>query len=649
VPRAAVVVVLLLAATGAVIYLLRPSGHASVAPVHAAPKPRVRPKPKRVAVERRMPPSPAVRALGLPPVPPGPVPGYVLIADRNANKLLIVSPSKRIVWQFPRAGDLSPGQSFYDPDDAFFAPGFRRIVTNEEFNDTLAQIDVRTHRLVWTYGRPGISGSGPGELSNPDDAYVWPDGTITVADIRNCRVLRLDRARRVLAQIGGARCTHDPPRALASPNGATPLPGGGLLVTEIGGWVDRLDARSRLVYAVRTPTTYPSDAQLLPNGDILVAGFNTPGRVDEITPRGQIVWTYGPTSGPGALDRPSLAVRWPNGMIAITDDWHHRVIVVDPRTKQIVWQYGHNGIASPAPGFLSKPDGLDLLPARTAGAKIASLRIRTIGALPAAGSRLAATALSDGRVLIAGGLAGGTSSRQVVVGRPRRLRLVGKLPVGTHDAALATSGRTAFLFGGGEAVSTDRVVRIDPATGAARIAGSLGEPLSDLGAAVVGKTIYLVGGYTGTRYATAVLRFRPGRSPVVVARLPTGVRYAGVAALRGRIYVAGGVTSTGESGSVLVVDPARDRVRLVVTLPGRVAHAPLAALGGILYLVGGTNDAGKPLDRILQIDPSSGTVRAAGRLPRPLADAAAVTVGGRIVVLGGTTPAPSRAVLALSR
>ena len=80
---------------------------------------------RRAPRTRRAPLSPAARALGLPPVGPGPVPGYVLIADRNANKLLIVSPSKRIVWQFPRPGDLRRGQSFYDPDDAFFTPGYR--------------------------------------------------------------------------------------------------------------------------------------------------------------------------------------------------------------------------------------------------------------------------------------------------------------------------------------------------------------------------------------------------------------------------------------------------------------------------------------------------------------------------------------------
>jgi hypothetical protein len=316
------------------------------------------------ARHRDAPVTPAQRALGLPAVHSRVVPGYVLIADRNNNRLLIVSPSGRIVWRFPHPGDVRRGQSVRDPDDAFFAPGYTRLVTNEEFNDAVAQVDLRGRRIVWSYGRPGVEGSAPGELSNPDDAYRLVNGLIQVADIQNCRVLRISETRKIVSSFGSAAsCVHDPPRSYHSPNGATPLSDGGVLVTEIGGWVDRLDARGRLVYSVRTPTAYPSDAQPLPNGHILVAGFDTPGRVDEITRQGRIVWTYGPQSGWGALDRPSLAVRWPNGMIAVTDDWHHRVVVIDPWRKRIVWQYGHLGVASAAAGYLSKPDGLDLLPA----------------------------------------------------------------------------------------------------------------------------------------------------------------------------------------------------------------------------------------------------------------------------------------------
>jgi hypothetical protein len=307
--------------------------------------------------------TPAQR-LGFPPLKSGPVPGYLMIADRDNNRIIILDPhTKKIVWTFPRPGDLRPGQSFADPDDAFFTPGYRAISTNEEFNQTIGEIDIRTHRLVWSFGHPGVRGSALGYLSNPDDAYQLPNGLFMVADIENCRVLFIDREHKVVREIGRAgNCGHNPPGGLSSPNGATPLPDDGVLVTEIGGWVDRISRSGRLLYTVRTPTTYPSDAQLLPNGNILVAGYDSPGRVDEITPSGHIVWTFAPT-GYWSLDRPSLAVRWPNGMIALTDDWHHRILVVDPHTKRVVWSYGHRNQPGRAPGYLNKPDGLDLLPA----------------------------------------------------------------------------------------------------------------------------------------------------------------------------------------------------------------------------------------------------------------------------------------------
>jgi outer membrane protein assembly factor BamB len=591
---------------------------------------------------------PAQAVLGLPPVTAGPVPGYVLVADRNNNRVLIVSPTGRVVWQFPHPGDLKAGQTFRDPDDAFFTPDYRAISTNEEFNDQLARISLRQRRIFWTYGEAGVAGSGQNELSNPDDAYLLRNGLTTVADIRNCRVLWIDRRDRIVRQLGSAaRCVHDPPRSLSSPNGATPLPDGGMLVTEIGGWADRISASGRLLYAVRTPTTYPSDAQLLPNGNILVAGFNTPGRVDEITPRGRIVWTYGPSSGPGSLDRPSLAVRWPNGMIAVTDDWHHRIVVIDPRTKRIVWQYGHFGVASSAPGYLSKPDGLDLLPSavvRSASAGRVRVSVTRIGALPEAASRIAAVRLPDGRLMAMGGLVAGTSSRSILAGPPSRLVQVGLLPTATHDAAAALVGSRAYVFGGGEATSSPAIFSVD-GQGRSRRAGSIGEPLSDLGAVSIGKTAYLVGGYTGSRYATAILRYRPGRTPSVVARLPVGLRYAGVALLGGRIYVAGGVTTAGTSSAVYAVDPGSGVVAQLADLPAPIAHAPLVALDGSLYLLGGADASGSPVASILGIDPTTGTVTRVGRLPGPLADAAAVRSGASIVVLGGKGASPSAAVL----
>jgi hypothetical protein len=314
---------------------------------------------------RSLPTDPVLGRLGLPPLHgSSPLPGYLLIADRDNNRLIIVNPAKQIVWRFPARGALRRGQYFAGPDDAFFSADKRHIVTNEEFSDAIAVLSMaRRPRIVWQYGHQNAQGSAPGYLAHPDDAYLLANGEVQVADIINCRVLWLNRAKRIVRSIGRAGdCVHQPPRALLPPNGDTPLPGGGVLVTEIGGWIDRFSGTGRLIWSIRSPTEYPSDAQPLPGGDVLVAGFNTPGRIDVLTPKGRVVWTYDPPTGPGALDRPSLAVALPNGMIAATDDWHHRVVVIDRATKRIVWQYGHDGVPGSAPGYLSKPDGLALVP-----------------------------------------------------------------------------------------------------------------------------------------------------------------------------------------------------------------------------------------------------------------------------------------------
>lgn len=573
-----------------------------------------------VALIAALAPTPAQK-LGLPPVKPGVVPGYVMIADRNNNRIIMVSPSKKIVWE---------KDGLHDPDDAFFTLGYRSISTNEEYNQTMALIGVRSHRVEWSYGHAEVRGSSPGYLSNPDDAYLLPNGLMQVADIENCRVIWVNRAHRVVRSVGHAgSCAHDPPRSLSSPNGDTPLPDGGVLVTEIGGWIDRIDGHGKLVYTVRAPTSYPSDAQLLANGDILVAGFNTPGRVDEITPKGRIVWTYQPT-GYWSLDRPSLAVRWPNGMIAITDDWHHRVVVVNPRTKKVVWSYGHLASPSRASGYLNKPDGLDLLPAVPGHVKAARktlVQVPRIGSLPQPLSKASAVALPGGKLLVLGGETGGSSTDQVLLGTPQRLRPAGRLPAPTHDAAAALLGGGVFLFGGGQASSTDAVVRVDAATGRARPAGALDEPLSDLGAAVVDGKAYLVGGYTGAKYASAILRYDGGGRTTTAGRLPAGTRYAGVAALGGTIVVAGGLTPAGATTAVYTVDPRTHRVRRTATLPAPEAHAGMAALGGALYLVGGRE--------ILGIE--NGSVTVAAHLPVSLTDPAVVALGGRIVIVGGGT------------
>jgi outer membrane protein assembly factor BamB len=584
----------------------------------AAPRPprtHAPTKPTSKAADPK--PGVAQRALRLPPIPRGPLPGYLLVADRNNDRAIIISPAKKIVWE--RDG-------LRGPDDTFFTPGYRGVITNEEFNDTLTEVSLKTKTALWRYGHDGVPGSSSGYLNTPDDAYRLRDGDTTVADIRNCRIVELDRAKQVRRILGGS-CVHDPPRGFASPNGDTPLRDGGLLVTEIGGWIDRLGPDGGLEWSIRSPVAYPSDAQLLPNGHVLVAAFTDPGKIVEVTRSGRVTWSFGSLSGPDRLDKPSLAVRLPKGFIAATDDWNHRVIVVNPQTKAIVWQYGRTGVAGSAGGLLDKPDGLDLLPSAVRRSRQTAGRVAVgrTGTLPSPLTKSAAVALPGGKLIVLGG----AGSDRILAGPPSRMRVVGHLLSATHDGAAVVRGRSVLLFGGGESVSTPAVVRVDSQTAATHALHPLDEPLSDLGAAQVGGSTYLVGGFTGTTYASAILRLAANDRTTTVARLPTGTRYAGVATMGGKIYVAGGLTTLGESRAIYEFDPRDATVVRIGSLPRPEAHAALAALGGHLYLFGGRS--------VLRISPDTGAVARVATLPQPLSDPNAVTIGRRIVVLGGGT------------
>ena len=297
---------------------------------------------------------------------PSVLPGPVLIADKANNRLLEVDPQGRVLWEFPRPSDLAAGQSFLVPDDAFFTPDGRQIVVTEEDDFVISLVDVASHRIVYRYGTPGHHGSGANQLWNPDDAMQLPDGSILTADIKNCRLLVIAQGSSSPERVFGTAnrsCLHDPPTRWGSPNGAFPMTNGHYLVTEINGdWVDELSLDGTLFHSIHPPgVAYPSDSNEVAPGVYLTADYSSPGQLVLFNQAGATIWRFRP-QGADALNHPSLALPLANGDILCNDDYNDRVIVVDPRTDAIVWQYGHTHVSGSQPGYLNNPDGVDLSP-----------------------------------------------------------------------------------------------------------------------------------------------------------------------------------------------------------------------------------------------------------------------------------------------
>ena len=296
---------------------------------------------------------------------PSVLPGPVLIADRDNNRLLEVAPTGQVLWRFPANGSLSGGETFLVPDDAFYSPDGRRVIATQEDDFVISVIDLARQRIVYRYGHPGVPGSEAGYLHNPDDALLTPSGEIVAADIKNCRLIVVrPPAHEVARQLGSTgNCAHELGSSYGSPNGAFPLSDGGLAITEINGdWLDLLNGKGRAWRAIHPPGfSYPSDTNQVRPGLFLSVDYTNPGAIEAFTADGRLLWRYAP-QGAQALNQPSLALPLPNGDILANDDANHRVIVVDPRTNRIVWQYGHTGVPGAGEGFLNNPDGVDLAP-----------------------------------------------------------------------------------------------------------------------------------------------------------------------------------------------------------------------------------------------------------------------------------------------
>ena len=500
-----------------------------------------------------------------------------------------------------------------------------------------------------------IKGSAPGYLHTPDDAYLLPSGIVTVADAYNCRVLFISPAHKIVRQYGSGVCHHNPPAQLGAVNGATPLPDGGTLVSEINGsWVDNFGPQGQLRWSVAAPVSYPSDPQLLAPNRILLADYARPGHAIIMTRTGRVVWRYGPASGPGALDHPSLATRIGPGLIAINDDYRHRVVVISMRTKKIIWQYGHTDAPGTAAGYLHTPDGLDLLSTADAR-KLPFMRALARGSvthhaapqlatkpapfsvraapyrLPAPVEREVAVA-ANGAALLAGGLDAAQQSTNGVFRmntQSGKLVQLGSVPQPFHDAAGAVLGSRLLIFGGGAAQSSASVQAFDLRTSRGSIVARLPRALSDLAVATVGGTVYLVGGYDGHAPRGEIYSTTDGVHYVFAGRLPVGVRYPAVAAVGRTLVIAGGLTAGGPTSAIYAFDTASRRTRLLARLPAPLAHANAVAFAGSVYLLGGVGASG-----ITRVDVARGRVTSvAGRIA--VSDAATLTLGKRGLLVGG--------------
>jgi DNA-binding beta-propeller fold protein YncE len=287
------------------------------------------------------------------------LPLNVLIAERD-DRLVSISPHGQVVWRMHQA----------DPSQVFVSYTGRTLLIAEAQAAVVVMRRVDNGAVSYRYGQRDRPGAGPGQLREPQTALETSSGTVVIADFGSCRIVFArpgsERATETLGVTGV--CVHHPasaPVSFAHPDAAFPAAGGGLVVTERDpAWVDLLDGEGKLLDAIRLRGFgAPSDANAFGADGIVVVDRSDPGKVVELDrDSGAVSWSYGPRSGAGRLDRPTMASVLPDGDLLVADSGNDRVIVIDPKTDAIVWQYGHTGIPGRTPGYLDAPSSITLVP-----------------------------------------------------------------------------------------------------------------------------------------------------------------------------------------------------------------------------------------------------------------------------------------------
>ncbi len=276
--------------------------------------------------------------------------GDIYIADEAANRILAVNVRRQIVWT----------AHVPSPDDVNPTPDGGPLIVNADARQIVYAVSPKTGQILWTYGHLGVTGSAPGYLYIPEDSYGLPHGDVLMTDPGNERALVVNiKTGRILFQYGHTGVESIAPGYLYWTNNAVALPNGDVLITDgaRAGLPQQLlmvSPAGTLVWHVTLPKAivYPSDAMPVGPGLYALTSYTDPAGLYVVNQKGRIVWSYAPQTGPGSLNHASSINRLPNGNFLVSDDQNYRVIVIDPATHRIVWQYGQKGVSGTGPDQL---------------------------------------------------------------------------------------------------------------------------------------------------------------------------------------------------------------------------------------------------------------------------------------------------------
>jgi len=303
-------------------------------------------------------------------------PGNILISDQFNNRIIELNPADgKIVWSFGDGSSTAGPTSVVAPNDAQRVGGLTVIAgtgapagtpTLYEANcqngcaDNRVMLVNREGKIIWQYGKAGVTGMGPNQLNTPVQATVLPNKDVLITDQGNQRVIEVNHKKQIVWQYGMTGVSGAGRNQLNNPNSAELLENGDILIAD--------ENNNRVIEVTRGKDIVwrysPNDPNLLNgaafasrlcNGHTLITDSNN-NRIIEVDGKGHVTSTYVTNTRPGSIASPlpTRAIRMCNGNTLISDQYNNQVFEIDA-TGNIVFSYGQVGVVGNGPGQLNAP------------------------------------------------------------------------------------------------------------------------------------------------------------------------------------------------------------------------------------------------------------------------------------------------------